>query len=810
MADVASLVVKVSTDGVNKAQSELDKLAKQSGKTESATASLTKSFGVLNVALSAMAVGKLTTDFFKTADAMKLVEARVKLVSTATENYSNIQKQLVSIANENRTSFSATAQLYAKMKPDLDKIGVSTATVMKITDAFGKSLLIGGASAEEAASATLQFSQAMASGRLQGDEYRAMIENNPRLMRLLREELGKTSAEIKQMATDGKLTADVMGGVLVRGLDKLQKEAKTIPDTIGSSFQVFKTELALTVEQLDKTTGASDLVIKATKSLTEAVKEAPQYFNELNKSMDDVEKRYPNIIKTLNAAGFVVGKLVDGAAAAGDGIAWVTKGAMSTLAYSVDGVLSIAVDEYDRIIAQDKAYKAQASKPLNIIPSGQEDYEAQLKEKRDKAQKEKLEKDKRAAKDMADIETDLDLHIMAIRGQAEREKEEKAKKAKEAQEKAIKDAERLEKEWASKKIDIDKSIAIATQDELAKPYIELQYKYEEDLAKYGSIAGAKAKITKQFNLERERLNKETAQKVDEENQKALEKEQRAQEKLKRAKEQSIQKELKLQEENFRIQARQVELLDDEADKQVALATLEYQRTQASLKAQMQLGEISPEYYNAMMEMEDKLLEKQKQNWTLAGQVVNNVTSQMESSMTDFLDVTSDNFADFGKMATSILQDVYREIIRISVVKPLVSSLTSGVTSLFSGGVTAHATGGAYSSPSLSQYSNSIVDKPTFFAFANGGAPNLGVMGEGSSSEAILPLTRTSSGNLGVEASGVGTQTMKIQIINESGTQMEVTKTSQTTDVEGMVIQAWISGISKNRMGSRDMLSAGGR
>lgn len=826
MADVASLVVKVSTDGANKAQSDLDKLAKQSGKTESATASLTKSFGVLNVALGAMAVGKLTTEFFKTADAMKLVEARVKLVSTATENYSNIQKQLVSIANENRTSFSATAQLYSKMKPDLDRVGVSTATVMKITDSFGKSLLIGGASAEEAASATLQFSQAMASGRLQGDEYRAMIENNPRLMRLLREELGKTSSEIKQMATDGKLTADVIGGVLVRGMEKLQKEVKTIPDTIGSSFQVFKNELALTVEQLDKTTGASELVIRATKSLTESVKEAPQYFERLNKSMDDVEKRYPNIIKTLNAAGFVVGKLVDSAAVAGDGIAWVAGGAMNTLAYSIDGVLSIAVDEYDRIIAQDKAYKAQASKPLNIITSGQEDYEARIKEKRDKAQKEQTENAKKVAKVRADIETDLDLELLAIDARRSKEKEEKAKKAKEAQEKAIKDSEKLEKEWAYKKIDIDKSIAIATQDELAKPYIELQYKYEEDLEHFKTQQGSKERLTKQFNLELERLNKETAQKADEENQKLLDKEQKAQEKLKRAKEQSIQKELKLQEENFRIQARQVELLDDEADKQVALATLEYQRTQASLKAQMQLDEISPEYYNAMMEMEDKLLEKQKQNWTLAGQVVNNVTSQMESSMTDFLDVTSDNFADFGKMATSILQDVYREIIRISVVKPLVSSLTSGAMSLFTSGSSLtslpnaststaftgseplmFAKGGSFSSPSLSQYSNSIVDKPTFFAFAQGGAPNAGVMGE-AGSEAILPLTRTSSGNLGVEASGVGTQTMKIQIINESGTQMEVTKTSQTTDVEGMVIQAWISGISKNRMGSRDML--GGR
>ena len=70
----------------------------------------------------------------------------------------------------------------------------------------------------------------------------------------------------------------------------------------------------------------------------------------------------------------------------------------------------------------------------------------------------------------------------------------------------------------------------------------------------------------------------------------------------------------------------------------------------------------------MMEMEDKLLEKQKQNWTLAGQVVNNVTSSMESSMTDFLDATSDNFADFGKTTVQIFTDPTKSNFKVSDAK----------------------------------------------------------------------------------------------------------------------------------------------
>lgn len=68
------------------------------------------------------------------------------------------------------------------------------------------------------------------------------------------------------------------------------------------------------------------------------------------------------------------------------------------------------------------------------------------------------------------------------------------------------------------------------------------------------------------------------------------------------------------------------------------------------------------------------------------------------------------------------------------------------------GFTMNAMGGAYNSPSLSQYSSSILSSPTFFKFANGGS--IGVAGE-AGPEGILPLQRQANGKLGVAASGVG-------------------------------------------------------
>ena len=120
------------------------------------------------------------------------------------------------------------------------------------------------------------------------------------------------------------------------------------------------------------------------------------------------------------------------------------------------------------------------------------------------------------------------------------------------------------------------------------------------------------------------------------------------------------------------------------------------------------------------------------------------------------------------------------------------------------GAIGNAQGGIYASAGLHAYANSIVSKPTFFAFANGGVPRLGVMGErnGGSPEAIMPLTRTSSGDLGVRAQ---LSNIKIEVINQTKEDAQVTNTQVRQDPEGYVVSLVMSGYAKNKNGIRDML-----
>lgn len=126
----------------------------------------------------------------------------------------------------------------------------------------------------------------------------------------------------------------------------------------------------------------------------------------------------------------------------------------------------------------------------------------------------------------------------------------------------------------------------------------------------------------------------------------------------------------------------------------------------------------------------------------------NALNSTSSMFTDFLTTGRANFADFTK---SILTDITKMIVQMTIFNALKSGL-SGTWLGDAMGMTPNATGGVYTSPGLSAYSNSIVSSPTVFPFAKGGAPNIGLMGE-AGSEAIMPLRRGPDGNLGVRAYG---------------------------------------------------------
>ncbi len=261
MADLANLKISVDSRAVKTAQNDLNSLGRAAGNAEKNTNGLSNAFGSLKGILGGLGLALAVREFIVMADSIKLLEARIKNVTPAAEDYLAIQKQLVGISKQNQIDLNATAGLYAKISRPIRSLGGDTKTVVNITKAFGQALKIGGASAQEASAATMQFAQAMASGVLRGDEFNSIAEASPRILQAIAEGSGIAEGALREMAAQGKLTAGVVGGALLVQMGQLNQEAAKIPQTVGGAFTNFKTDLALVANELNNSAGLTTALV---------------------------------------------------------------------------------------------------------------------------------------------------------------------------------------------------------------------------------------------------------------------------------------------------------------------------------------------------------------------------------------------------------------------------------------------------------------------------------------------------------------------------------------------------------------------
>lgn len=177
------------------------------------------------------------------------------------------------------------------------------------------------------------------------------------------------------------------------------------------------------------------------------------------------------------------------------------------------------------------------------------------------------------------------------------------------------------------------------------------------------------------------------------------------------------------------------------------------------------------------EYSDSATNTYEQMRSVGASTLNGLSSQLTSVLTS----GKSSFKDFTASILSMLTEIL-------VKMQLVNGLNS-LSQAFGWNIKANANGGIYNSASLSAYSGSVVDKPTFFAFAKGG----GVMGE-AGPEAILPLRRGANGKLGVVAgnAGGGSPVFHNTIILQS----DGTATSKTSGGSDAMSQAMMKMLDK--------------
>jgi tape measure domain-containing protein len=223
----------------------------------------TRGLRLLQNALFVLGGAGIIRSLQRTVDMLTGYENRLKLVTNSAEQLNQVSTELFAISERTRTSFNATADVYARTALSVRELGISQQETLQFTESLNKAVILSGPSAREASAAMIQLGQGLASNRLSGDELRSVLEQLPFVADVIANSLGITRGQLRQFGKDGKLTGETVLKAFRDAREEIaEKFARTLP-TIEQALSVFTTAWLRLLDTIDDTTGASEAVAKA-------------------------------------------------------------------------------------------------------------------------------------------------------------------------------------------------------------------------------------------------------------------------------------------------------------------------------------------------------------------------------------------------------------------------------------------------------------------------------------------------------------------------------------------------------------------
>ena len=190
------------------------------------------------------------------ADAMTQTQARLNLITGDLEKTAALQDQIMASANRSRASYQSTADAVAKMGIMAKDAFSSTDELVAFTELINKQFTIAGASAAGQEAAMLQLTQAMASGVLRGEELNSIFEQAPTIIQTIADYLGVSIGQIRQMASEGQITAEVVKSAMLASADEINAQFEAMPYTFAQVWTMIQNTLLQAFEPLIQAIGA--------------------------------------------------------------------------------------------------------------------------------------------------------------------------------------------------------------------------------------------------------------------------------------------------------------------------------------------------------------------------------------------------------------------------------------------------------------------------------------------------------------------------------------------------------------------------
>ena len=204
--------------------------------------------------------------FLNTSDSLILTEGKL---SNMTDDVEGLMDNIYQMSQDTRTSYLDNASQIAKMwqlTGGTEGIFETQDKLLQFNEVLNKGFILGGSGTREINASLYQLTQALSSGRLQGDELRSLAENAPYLINSITTSLeemyneGKdqsqwidlTYKDLKELGAQGVLTSDLIVSAVLNSTDEIRDAYKNLTPTFAQVFQTIKNQATKIAEPILK------------------------------------------------------------------------------------------------------------------------------------------------------------------------------------------------------------------------------------------------------------------------------------------------------------------------------------------------------------------------------------------------------------------------------------------------------------------------------------------------------------------------------------------------------------------------------
>lgn len=299
MAEIAELGLRIDSTQTVKATKLLDGLTAAAGRTEQAAGRTARAMTATEAAAERMArsvdsatsfvkrlAGALLTiqaarQVAQLADAYTNLTSKIRNVTSSEAELARVRAQIYDISQRTRQSFEATTELYTRMTRATENLGLSEAERLRITETLNKAMIVGGGTTQETTAAIVQITQALSLGKFQMQEFNSVGEQAPAIMTMLMNTLGKTRGELRQMVTDGELTADMFIDVLAKNAEAADAGFANMAVTIDGAMTTLRNAFMNFIGGADQSSEASRALAEMIQAVATSLDLVAPHVNEL-------------------------------------------------------------------------------------------------------------------------------------------------------------------------------------------------------------------------------------------------------------------------------------------------------------------------------------------------------------------------------------------------------------------------------------------------------------------------------------------------------------------------------------------------